>query len=49
MSRDSNREIAPLKQADDAVLIDSTGRSIEEIVEEMAEAVRAAELVAAAY
>ena len=31
--RDMNREIAPLKQAEDAVLIDSSNLSIEEVVE----------------
>lgn len=31
--RDMNREIAPLKQADDAVLIDSSDMSIHEVVE----------------
>lgn len=30
--RDMNRDIAPLKQADDAVLIDSSNMSIEEVV-----------------
>ncbi|MFC3803141.1 (d)CMP kinase [Cohnella sp. GCM10012308] len=32
---DSEREIAPLRQAADALLIDSTGRSIAEIVDEI--------------
>lgn len=32
-ARDSSRAIAPLKQADDAVLIDSTEMTIEEVVE----------------
>lgn len=32
---DSEREIAPLKQADDAVLIDSTDKSIDEVVAEI--------------
>lgn len=32
---DSNREIAPLKKADDAILIDSTNMTIEEVVEEI--------------
>lgn len=32
---DSNRALAPTKQADDAVFIDTTGRSIDELVEEM--------------
>jgi cytidylate kinase len=33
--QDSQRPIAPLKQADDATLVDSTGRSIEDVVSEM--------------
>lgn len=33
--RDSHREIAPLKQADDAVLLDTTNLSIEEVVQEV--------------
>lgn len=32
---DSERDIAPLRQAADARLIDSTGRSIAEIVDEI--------------
>lgn len=31
--QDSEREMAPLRQADDAILIDSTGQSIEETIE----------------
>lgn len=31
--RDMNRAVAPLKQADDAVLIDTTGLSIDEVVD----------------
>ena len=42
--RDSNRAIAPLRQAEDAVLIDSTGRTIDEIVDEMVAIVRQAEM-----
>jgi cytidylate kinase len=38
--QDSNRPIAPLKQAEDAILIDSTSRSIDEVVQEMASLVR---------
>jgi cytidylate kinase len=30
--RDSNREIAPLKKADDAIVVDSTNMSIDEVV-----------------
>ncbi|HHH29685.1 MAG TPA: (d)CMP kinase [Polyangiaceae bacterium] len=33
--QDSTRAVAPLEQADDAVLIDSTGRDIEDVVSEM--------------
>jgi len=33
--RDRNREIAPLKAAHDAIVIDSTDRTAEEVVEEM--------------
>jgi cytidylate kinase len=33
---DTNRPIAPLRRAEDAVLIDSSDRAVEEIVEEMA-------------
>lgn len=32
-TRDMNREIAPLKQADDAVLVDSSNMTIDEVVE----------------
>jgi len=35
--RDSEREVAPLKQADDAVLVDTTGKTIEEVVEQILE------------
>lgn len=31
--RDSEREVAPLRQADDAVLVDTTGKSIDQVVE----------------
>lgn len=34
---DSNREVDPLKKAEDAFLIDSTGKTIEEVINEMAE------------
>jgi cytidylate kinase len=34
--QDSTRPIAPLKQAADAVLVDSSGRPVDEVVEEMA-------------
>lgn len=39
--RDSHREIAPLKQADDAVLLDTTHMSIEEVVAEVCRLARA--------
>ena len=32
-TRDMSREIAPLKQADDAVLVDSSDMTIEEVVD----------------
>jgi cytidylate kinase len=32
---DSERPVAPLRRADDAVLVDSTGRDVDEIIEEM--------------
>ncbi|MBE5953600.1 MAG: (d)CMP kinase [Lachnospiraceae bacterium] len=32
-NRDMNRDIAPLKQADDAILVDSSNMSIDEVVE----------------
>lgn len=35
--RDSEREVAPLRQAEDAVLVDTTGRSIDEVVHEILE------------
>lgn len=38
--QDSNRPIAPLKQARDAALIDSTSRSLDDVVQEMASTVR---------
>lgn len=38
--QDTQRPIAPLKQADDARLIDSTSRGLEDVVNEMAHAVR---------
>ena len=38
--QDMNREIAPLKKATDAKLIDSTNRNLEEVVSEMARHVR---------
>lgn len=38
--QDMTRKVAPLKQADDAILIDSTSRSLEEVVQDMATEVR---------
>ncbi|WP_228277716.1 (d)CMP kinase [Acinetobacter baumannii] len=32
--RDRNREVAPLKPADDALLLDSTALSINEVIEQ---------------
>lgn len=40
---DSSREIAPLKMADDAVLVDSTNLNIEEVVEKMIEVIKSRE------
>jgi len=37
---DMNRDHSPLKKADDAVLIDSTGLSVDEVIEKMAMVVR---------
>ena len=34
--RDSTRKIAPLKPADDSVIVDTTGFSIDEVVEKLA-------------
>ena len=38
--RDSTREISPLKRAEDAILVDSTNMTIEEVVEEVIRIVR---------
>jgi cytidylate kinase len=38
---DTERAVAPLKQADDAILVDSSERPVEEIIEEMARVVEA--------
>jgi CMP/dCMP kinase len=38
--RDSHRELAPLRPAPDAILVDSTGRTLEEVVSLMEEEVR---------
>lgn len=37
---DSNREVSPLKQAEDAILLDTTSRSIMEVVNECKEIIR---------
>lgn len=39
-NNDSKREFAPLRKADDAVLIDSTDKTIEEVIQEIEELVR---------
>ena len=41
--RDSTRKIAPLKPADDALIVDTTGLSIEEVVEKLAKFCRQAQ------
>ena len=38
--RDSTREISPLRRADDAILLDSTNMTIEEVVEEVIKIVK---------
>ena len=43
--RDSNRSVAPLKPADDAVLIDSTVLTIEQVCEQVLDLVRKAGLI----
>lgn len=45
-ARDAARAIAPMKPADDAVLVNSTGYGIEEVVSFLAEDVRRAEAAA---
>ena len=40
--QDSNRETAPLVAADDAVSIDSTGKAIEDVIEDICARARAA-------
>lgn len=39
--QDSEREIAPLRPSEDGILVDSTGKSIEDVVEEMFKAIKA--------
>lgn len=41
--RDMNREIAPLKQAEDAVVVDSSSMTIEEVVNAMLELIKQAQ------
>lgn len=41
--RDMNREISPLKQADDAILVDSSNMTIDEVVEAIIELINKAE------
>ena len=41
--QDSGREIAPLRPSGDAVLVDSTGKSVEEVVQEMLRVIRGKE------
>lgn len=38
--RDSERSLAPLRPAEDAIVVDSSGRTIEEVVEEIVRTVR---------
>jgi cytidylate kinase len=40
-ARDSGRDVAPLRRAEDAELLDTSGMGIEEVVERLAERVRA--------
>jgi CMP/dCMP kinase len=39
-ARDSNRDVAPLKPADDAIIIDTSGKSVDRVVDEVLELVR---------
>lgn len=41
-NRDMNREISPLKQADDAVLVDSSNMNIEQVVEKISDIINKA-------
>jgi cytidylate kinase len=38
--RDQEREVSPLRQAEDAIYIDSSGKSIEQVVDEMLEIIQ---------
>jgi CMP/dCMP kinase len=37
---DSNRDASPLRQADDALVLDTTGRSVDEVVEEITQCLK---------
>lgn len=41
--QDSGREIAPLRPSEDAVLVDSTGKTVEEVVDEMLRVIKGKE------
>lgn len=41
--RDSQRPVAPLQRAPDAICVDSTGRSVEQVVQQIVDAARQAE------
>lgn len=45
-ARDSEREVAPLKPADDAILVDSSALGLDEVVQQMLAVVRARETTA---
>ena len=36
---DTERAVAPLRRADDAILVDSSGRPVDDVIEEMAQVV----------
>ncbi|HQK49199.1 MAG TPA: (d)CMP kinase, partial [Syntrophales bacterium] len=38
--QDSEREIAPLRPAEDGIVIDSTGKTVEQVVDEMLRAIK---------
>ena len=42
--RDSNREIAPLRKAEDAIYIDSSDMTIEEVVEKVIDIIKMARI-----
>jgi cytidylate kinase len=41
--QDSEREIAPLRPAEDGVLVDSTGKTVKEVVDEMLRVIKGKE------